>query len=213
MWLSIMGMYEYDPTIFDGLEIPSYTDEDNNIHTVNRDNLINSILLQCAELEVIYPDLNTMKLAIGVWAAAEIDAWNKLYASQIINYNPIWNVDANILETNTGTENRDIDRNASGSDNRTINLSDKHSVQGYNSNTWAEADKDDHTGTDNTALSNTEAINDDVTRNTTRTERRTGNIGVTATQDLIKKEREVAAFSIINYITLSFKKRFCLLVY
>ena len=47
----------------------------------------------------------------------------------------------------------------------------------------------------------------------TTTIRRTGNIGVTASQDLIKKEREIADFSTIEFITKSFKERFCLLVY
>lgn len=205
MWLSIMGMYEYDNTIFDGLELPTYTDPDNVVHTIDRTKLINNILLNCAELEVIYPDFNIMKLAIGVWSTSEFDSWKKLYASQMVTYNPIWNVDANIVETN----NRDIDRTSTGSDNRTVNLTDTHSVKGWNENAWTAANKDDHTGTDKTALSNTENIDDDATR----TERRTGNIGVTATQDLIKKERDIAEFSIINYITMSFKKRFCLLVY
>lgn len=189
MWLSIMGMYEYDNTIFDGLELPTYTDPDNVVHTIDREKLINSILLSCAELEVIYPDFNIMKMAIGVWAASEFDSWKKLYASQIVSYNPIWNVDANI------SQNRSLNRERSG-DNENIGA-----VQGFNSNTWANANKDNGT------------YSDEETTGETFTERRTGNIGVTATQDLLKKEREIAEFSIIDYITLSFKKRFCLLVY
>ena len=43
--------------------------------------------------------------------------------------------------------------------------------------------------------------------------RRYGNQGVTMTQDMIKKEREVAMFSLYEYITNSFKNRFCLMVY
>ena len=68
---------------------------------------------------------------------------------------------------------------------------DTAQVAGFNSENWSNASK----------------LNSDYT------ERRTGNIGVTATQDLIKKEREIANFSIIDYITESFKERFCLLVY
>ena len=162
MWLSIQGMYEYDNTLFDGLDVPTYTDKNNVVHVVNKTDVINSILLNCAELEVIYPKFDTMKLAIGVWSAAEQDTWRKMFATQMAEYNPLWNVDADIV--NIG------------------------SVMGFNeSSNWSDAAKE--------------------------TQRRTGNIGVTASQDLIQKERDVADFSIIRFITESFKKRFCLMVY
>lgn len=197
MWWSIQGMYEYDPTVFSGFDAPSYTDSNNVVHTLNRDHVINNILLQCAELEVVYPSIQMMKFAIGVWSASNQEAWDKLYATQLIKYNPIWNVDAEIEHNNR----------VAGSDNRTITpgTTNEHSVQGYNSNTWTASDKDVLSGstTDNAIDDHTEIFH----------ERRTGNIGVTASQDLIKKEREIADFSIIEYITQSFKERFCLLVY
>jgi len=225
MWLSIMGMYEYDNTVFDGFETPSYTDDNNVVHTLNRDDVINNILLQCAELEVIYPSSSMMKFAIGVWSASNQRSWDKLYKSMFLEYNPIWNVDAN--ETETETNKRDINRNHNGSnkesrnltDTETVNLTNTESVQGFNSNEWAESKKNvetgndtfHHTGSDNITIANNETVNDDNER--INTKRRTGNIGVTASQDLIKKEREVAEFSIIEHITQSFKERFCLLVY
>lgn len=197
MFLSIMGMYEYDSTLFDGLDVPTYTDKDNNVHVVNKTDVINNILLNCAELEIIYPNFDTMKLAIGVWSASEQDTWRKMYASQMAEYNPLWNVDAEIDHTNR----------VAGSDFRTItpNTTNEHSVQGFNSSTWSQSDKDTLTG----------STNDNSTDDHTETfhERRTGNIGVTASQDLIKKEREIADFSIVEYITQSFKERFCILVY
>lgn len=210
MFLSIMGMYEFDDSLFDGLDVPTYTDPvTQEIHVIDKTTVINNILLECAELEIMYPNFDTMKLAIGVWSASEYRIWEKLLATQFVTYNPIWNVDANVSHT---------ERKA-GSDNRTSqkyntvtpNTTDEHSVQGYNTTTWAASDKDTHTGTitDNGTITDTNT--DDHT--TTYNETRTGNIGVTATQDLIKKEREIAEFSIINYITQSFKRRFCLLVY
>lgn len=197
MWLSIRGIYEFDPTVFDGFESPTYTDENNNIHTLNRDDVINNILLQCAELEVIYPEPTTMKLAIGVWSASNQRSWNKLYKSMFLEYNPMWNVDAN--ETETETNQRDINRQ------HTVNLTNTESVQGFNSNDWSESKKNVNSGIDN------ETADDDNER--VLTKRRTGNIGVTASQDLIKKEREISDFNIIEYITQSFKERFCLMIY
>ena len=209
MWLSILGIYEYDSTVFDGFEPPSYTDENNIIHTLNRDDVINNILLQCAELEVIYPSPQIMKLAIGVWSASNQRSWEKLYKSMYLEYNPIWNVDA--LETETETNARDINRNLTGTNNEQLDSSEINSVQGYNSNEWSEAQKTDRNISDNIAIENNESVNDENER--INTKRRTGNIGVTASQDLILKERQISEFNIINHITQSFKERFCLLVY
>ena len=162
MWLSIMGMYEYDNSLFDGLDVPTWTDENNTVHTVDKNDVINSILLNCAELEILYPNFDTMKLAIGVWSASEQDTWKKMLQSQKMEYNPLWNVDANVESIG--------------------------SVMGFNEDTdWSDAAKE--------------------------TQRRTGNIGVTSSQTLVQQFRDVADFSIIRYITESFKKRFCLMVY
>ena len=210
MFLSIMGMYDYDDSIFDGLELPTYTDvEHQTVYTINKDKLIQNILLNCAELEVIYPDITTMKLAIGVWSAAEFRTWEKLFATTMIAYNPIWNVDATVDHTNriAGSDNRSIARY----NTVTPNTTSEHSVQGFNSNTWASADKDVMTG----SVQDNGSVTDDSTDDHTETynERRTGNIGVTSTQSMIEQERNVAEFSMINYITQAFKVRFCLMVY
>lgn len=160
MFLSIMGMYEYDSELFNNLTVPEGVD----IEAV-----INSIVLNCAELELLYQSVDMMKLAIGVWSKSEQRTWEKLYDTMTAEYNPIWNVDADIYNDVTSID----------------------SVQGFNENKFSDAAK-------NVADSH---------------QRRTGNIGVTATQDLIEKERNIADFSIIDYITQSFKLRFCLLVY
>lgn len=220
MLLSIMGLYEYDNNIFQGLQVPE---------GLNREAVINEILLQCAELEIMYPNIDIMKLAITTWSIANQYTWQKLYDTMVVDYNPIWNVDANVTETLAGTENRDIERSGSGSNNRTVNLADNETVnitdteavKGFNSDTWAESHKNTkdgtdniaHTGTDNIAISDSETVDDDLTKSETRTQRRTGNIGVTTTQQMLEQERAIAEFNMISYIAQSFKQRFCLLIY
>ena len=172
MLLSIMGLYEYDNNIFQGLQVPE---------GLNREAVINEIMLQCAELEIMYPNIDIMKLAITTWSIANQYTWQKLYDTMVVEYNPIWNVDATVT----------IDRNTSGSGNAT------DAVKGFNSNTWAESDKTDTTS---------EAEEDVI-------ERRTGNIGVTTTQQMLEQERKIADFNMISFIAQSFKQRFCLLIY
>lgn len=273
MWMSIAGMYEYDDSLFDGLDIPTYEDEDHNVHVIDKNTVINNIILKCAELEIVYPSVDTMKLAIGVWSAANQESWYKLIETQFIKFNPIWNVDAYEKETygrgytdeisydstNERTLNRTDERTVDLTDERTIDLTDERtvdltdeetrsyadtkSVKGFNSNTWAEAEKTDYSGTDTFEHDGTDTIEHDGTdtvehdgtdtieytgtdtmehtgkdthtgREDSGTEKiRQGNIGVTASQDLIQKQRDIAEFNIIDYIADSFKKRFCLMVY
>ena len=182
--LSIMGMYEYDPTVMDGLTVPVGMD---------RDTVINNILLNCAELEVIYSHIESMKLAIKVWSDGNQIGWKKLYDTMTVEYNPIWNVDANVIDTENINSARDIAR--SGNDTK--------AVQGFNSTEWANAEKIDHS----------ENIDDDNTIARTYTQKRTGNIGVTTTQQMLEQERAIAEFNMVEYITESFKKRFCLMIY
>lgn len=243
-WMSIMGMYEYDPTIFDGFRVPDGLD---------RDNTINNILLNCAELEIIYSNSDIMKMAIGIWSDSNQYTWNKLYQTTVVEYNPIWNVDADIEEisagertkTGSGSDNRTVNlkdkrtvdlhdnETINTHDNETVNLTDTKSVQGFNSGSWADAEKNvksgtdnvahsgtdnvahtgtetiDHTGTDNRSLSNSE----NESSNGSVITRRTGNIGVTTTQQMLEQERAIAEFNLIEYITKSFKNRFCLMIY
>lgn len=223
-WLSIMGMYEYDPTVMDGLNVPD---------GINKEDVVNNIMLECAELELIYPRLETMKQAISIWSNSNQLTWDKLYKTMTVDYNPIWNVDADIkdTETITGANSEDRTITRTGQDKETVNLKDKEtkdltdtkSVQGFNSSSWAQAEKVDQTGTDTIDHTGTDTIDksEDVTDNVTGennstreyTQRRTGNIGVTTTQQMLEQERAIAEFNMIEYITKSFKKRFCLMVY
>ena len=174
--LSIMGMYNYDQSIFDGLTVPEGMD---------KETVINNILLNCAELEIIYSKNDIMKLAISVWSDSNQISWNKLYNTMTVEYNPLWNVDADIEEI--------------GSGNRQNSGTSVDAVQGFNSTSWADANK------------NTVNANDDFSDS--RHIRRTGNIGVTSSQQLIEAERKVADFNMVEFITESFKNRFCLMIY
>lgn len=184
MKLSILGIYNYDNAIFDNLEVPEGLD---------KQEVVDEILMQCAELEILYADLDIMKRAIKIWSSGNKIKWEKLYKTLTVEYNPIWNVDADITETGSGS--RDIDRDITGSDIR--------SVKGFNDTKWAEAEKHD--------VNNNENVGE--TTSDTRQIRRTGNIGVTTTQQMLQAEREIADFNMIDVIVQSFKYRFCILIY
>ena len=183
-WISILGMYQYNDEVFAGFRTPE---------NVDRQTAIDVILFECAELELIYSNWETMKAAITNWTNKEFTIWEELQKTREYEYNPIWNKDGTITETET----RDNEYKGSGS-GETIN-----SVKGFNQDTWSEANK----STGSSEQSSTEG--EEIKRE--RIEK--GNIGVTTTQKMITEQRDVVTFNTIDYIKESFKKRFCLLIY
>lgn len=254
--LSIMGLYNYNENVFEGFNVPEGMD---------RQTAINEILLECAELEIIFPSFTTMKLAIANWCKIESPIWERLYNTELLNYNPLWNVDGDVTETRTveraktGTDSREL--SATGSDSKTItgNESGSNSGQrnitgteetdgtgtettqkpGYNSSDLVITEQKNNTISNNTDTTTSETFSGTDGRERTETEtgsrtsgenatgensenenvnetlhtRRTGNIGVTSSQQLLREERDVSTFSTYKYIVNSFKKRFCILVY
>ena len=191
--LSILGMYEYDSTIMDGLinnlptpdKVPTdsypglfYTPE-----ALDSDALITELLLECAELEVLYPAAATMAQAINVWAITRKKVWQDYYNTMWYRYNPIWNKDGTITRTETeernlassdattgsDVEERNLTTNTSSTSTRTDDLtenitrernltsSNDHKVAGYNSDTLVASTSDSGTegGNETTTRTNT----------------------------------------------------------
>lgn len=96
--LSILGLYEYDDTIFDRLTIP--LDEDSN-PLFDKDTLIGTICMQNAELSLLYADPATVKTMIGLWSVSSQYSWKTLAKTMYLEYNPIWNKDGKVTETET----------------------------------------------------------------------------------------------------------------
>ena len=210
--MSILSLYNYDNSIFNDLEVPEGMDKDNTI---------DNILLECAELSLVYTEPVFMRRAIKQWSDKEQKIWEKLWATENLEYNPIWNVDGTVTEFETIERDKtnDIDRTTSSGEMTSddVEQTTTDSVTGYNSTAWqdhtksvVDSDRDisrSVTGSDNVDESESE----DSERSLVT--KRTGNIGVTTTQQMIREEREVAQFNTIDYITQSFKKRFCVMVY
>ena len=194
--LTIMGMYEWDNTLFDGMSLPN---------NVQRETMINNILLETAELECIYPSAPFFKTALNMWSAMEVEKWTKLEATQNYDYNPIENYDRNeewsdnATATGTGTVKG---KNTGLNENRM-------DVWGYNSTTSVPQNIATVNSTDN--VENTNTANSEQTG--THKGRIHGNIGVTTTQQMIAEERKILDWDIHHYIIDEFKRRFCILVY
>lgn len=92
--LSPLGLYNWDNTLFDLMQIPE---------ALNKDTLVDNLLAETAELEVLYPNPVVFKNLVGVWSAKQLDIWNRLYATTQYEYNPIENYNRYETGSDSGT--------------------------------------------------------------------------------------------------------------
>lgn len=202
--LSIMGLYNYDSTVLDGLvqnlpkaaKIPV-----DDVHVVgqdlNADALVTELLAQSGELEFVYPNPDAARKIITAWALINSERWQRLYNTMWFSYNPIWNKDG--TTTRTETETRDLSatdndsvtntgtgketRNLKSANTPSLTTTETEKVAGYNSNDFVNSNqKLTETGgvssqTDTGTIENSA----DATSNRTNTKTDTGTITRTYT--------------------------------
>ena len=216
MTLSVMGLYKINNGLFSEMVYPSGFSAD------EKQTVVGNILAECAELECLFPDPDTMKTMIGLWSKMNISVWERIFTASKLEYNPIENYNRTELETisddHSDTHSGIDSSSASSSTINTGTDTNINSITSYDSNNYQGHDKSElthgHVVTDsgNSSFTHGEVIthDGDITRNN----HTSGNIGVTTSQQMLEQEIEVSAkLNVIKMIVDSFKDRFCLLVY
>lgn len=143
--MSILALYNYDPSIFEGFRVPE---------TLDKDTVVNELCLDLAELSLIYPSPSTMKTAIKIWTDVHYKEWEDLEETLYYEYNPIWNVDGTVVEE------RDLNSNHTKTGTDTVNASGKDSLQLSGKDSVQLSGKDDvqASGKDTVQLSGTDTV-------------------------------------------------------
>lgn len=187
--ITITALYNYDPTLFDYMRLPS---------NVDRDTFIENLIGETYELEVIYPDPEIMKSMINKWSLTMINEWRRLDSALEEEYSSI-----GINEKETETHNLSLD--STGQSN---GVSDR-SVAGFNSNNvdnLVPSSEDSSNLNSNTSTKDTGTI--------TRERNISGVVNGKTTAELLTKEIEFRSkYDIYSIIIEQFKQRFCLMVY
>lgn len=184
--ISILGLYNWDSTLFDDMTMPSYTDEHGVTFNLDRDTLIDSILIELGELETLFPDAEKMKEIIGIWSRRREPSWSRMYRVLIEDYDPFINIQRD--EERKIIQDRDLKGTYKGK------------VNGWNSTEPVDRDSADTTDTGKIT--------------TTETYHLEGDSAITDAQDILKKEIEVRkSYNMYDIIIEEFKRRFCLMVY
>lgn len=165
--MTLYGMYQYDPTLFDGVTLPEGMDK-----TL----MVNQIIRQSGDLFPYYQVPPQVKTAITEWFTRRKDNFAKLWQGFTAEYNPIENYDRQ--EDSTETPNITHTLSNSGQDAST----NEADVQGYNGTDYVPNSRTQSSGTSSTNGTDTES----GTR--TYTSRIHGNIGVTTSAQMLEGE-------------------------
>lgn len=188
--LTILGLYNYDNTLFDGFRLPG---------SVDRDTLIDNLLGELFECEVLYPDVDIMKNMISRWSMTMVEEWRSLARNLSAEY------DATGM-TDTYIESRDLRSTGTGS---SFGSTDRK-VAGFNNlntdNTLVPSESDNSTLTSSTNNTDRGTIE--------RTHSIKGAVNGKSSAQLLEEEIKLRAkYDIYSIIINDFKQRFCLMVY
>lgn len=197
MSVMLATMYNFEPSLFDGVEFPS---------NISVQDFVDSLLMQCGEMPVLYSSPPLLKSLIRVWSNVSQYSWKRLAATLTAEYNPIENYDRMEEWQDSNINNSRYTNNS----NNTSSGSTKEQVYGYN-NLQTPADNSASTSASTSADTSDSAGN--VTSTGSRKGRAHGNIGVTTTQDMLESERRVAMFNFYDSVIRDFQKRFLIWVY
>lgn len=93
-YFTVTGLYSYDRTLFDNLNLPN---------SLDKDTAISEIIMTCGLLELAYPDGDVLKKIIEVWSFARKPDWQRMIDALYAEYNPIHNYDRTEDSTGSGT--------------------------------------------------------------------------------------------------------------
>lgn len=202
--LSILGLYQFDNTIFDDFSVPFTGTE--------REMLIANLVTELAEFEILYPDTGFIKKAIAAWSSVMLRTWERLLNTESLEYNPINNYDRKeeVHESIISSG----DRSGSSEANGTAGGDTDTSVNAFGQAPgWELTPKDQTESSANSTSESSFMERDDTSNTRTLSSRVSGNIGVTTTQQMIDEERRISVFRTQWAIINDFKNRFCILVY
>ena len=188
--ITTVGFYQYmnayNNDLFGLLNLPP---------GIDKDTLVNNIMLRGGEFEVVYSNPDFYKSAIGLWSNKHYRTFEKWINALNIDYNPLENYDRmeewsdTGSRTNTGTvSDSGIRKNtgtqsteSSGKDNfkGSGNSTSSDEISAYNSNSF-QNDKKNTTNSSNSSETNT-------TANNTRTDNLSESNSNTRTDNLSEK--------------------------
>lgn len=219
-WIT-KGIFSY----LNALEVPWKNDITGNELDINYHGsrsghkIIGSLIENFLENNVVSEE-NKITIAQTIYAMY-IKNWNALYKTLSLEYNPIENYSMteteNVQDSHKGTVESDSTDTNTNTENTIVNDIANNQLWGFNSTDSVNSDKQigDTTrnvdGTMNSTHKNTDTETKDITSD--RTLKRSGNIGVTTSQQMIESERQLWLWNFFESVFSDIDKILVLKIY
>lgn len=197
--MTLIGLFNYDSGLFDSLVLPDGYD---------KNDFIDSLLLEHGEKCVLYTNPDFMKNAIGAWGRKWAGNLERIYTALTEQYNPLHNFDRYEdytdnegrkyeSKTNAGHKATDSPKYDVTSDTKE-NATTTHEVSADNSSSYQPDWKETQNGgksvvstegkTQDLSETSNSSTNDSETHNLTHKGHLYGNIGVTTSVQMLTSE-------------------------
>jgi len=186
--LTLIGFYNYDSTLFDGLELPEGYD---------KETFIDTLLMEHGEKLVLYSDPNFMKQCITSWGHKWSLELERIFEALTADYNPLYNYDRHEEYTDTITGEGHSGRKMTDNPKFDVvtdtnkDAVTEHQVSADNSSSYQPESKDISNGgkstvtTDGQTSNVSETVNNSDSRTIDHDAHLYGNIGVTESTTMI----------------------------
>lgn len=206
--MTLIGLYNFDESLFDEMTVPDGLD---------RDTLIQTICLNSADFEVQYPDPEFSKRLIGQISRKWGRTFVKWKKALDLEYDPIYNYDRHEEWADEGTDTGTVknDESATSSEKSSGNGDTETSVTTYDSGKYkpdgksASKQSAESSGTDKSNRTETR----DLRNGAKHTGHLYGNIGVTTSQQMLEAELEISYWNLYEHMADVFVRELCIAVY
>lgn len=193
---------------------------------IDKQVVVDNILLKSADFEVLYSDPNFLKEAIGHWGEKWYPTFERWVKALTIEYDPLnnfdryeeWEDSGTSASTQTGTGN--VANSTNSEDTMSGGTTNTHYVTPYDSGaeTMDSKDKmsfDQQKEVNETSSNSSTSTSNSGTGSTTGKHKGHlyGNIGVTTSQQMLESELKIAEWNMVEHITDIFLQDFCILIY
>lgn len=184
---TLYGLYQYDPTLFDGVKLPN---------GIEKDALINEIMKQSGDLYCYYQVPDRMKRNITYWFTQQYPNFDQIARSMNVMYEPLDNYDRT-EETTREFENSGKDITTQKAKSNTGNIhtgsqGEVGEVSAYDTDYFSPDKKSTTTFNDSVNINNEAHDTNETEYGAKRIEKETlkvfGNVGVTPNSRVLEEE-------------------------
>lgn len=207
--MTLIGFYNYmqkdDSDLFLNLSLPD---------GIDKETVINTILLRGSEFEVIYSNPYFLRDSITTWSKKWYWTFNRWLKAINTDYNPLENYDRMEEWSDGNTYSDNSNGSATGNASSSSNTSSENTTSAFNSDQYQPRDKNTATlgNSSNNFSSSNEAKNG--SNSSTHKGRVHGNIGVMTSSQMLENDfRVVGSISLYDAIADVFLREYVIPLY